>query len=729
MTCQACGNENPPGNRYCGMCGRELGRPLSGRERRRVSVVFIDLARFSTITHGLDPEEVRDLADTVLSAVAGVIEDFDGYVDAFRGDGLIALFGAPRSHPDDPLRAVLAAAKGLETITEVGRARGIELQGRAGVNSGTVIAGAVGSGRVNSYTVMGSAVNLAARLEEAASPGEVWVGPDTYEATRHRLLFEPTGHIELNGFPNVHGAFTLVHSRSQQEVDPYAHLSFVGRTAELAALREAFDTVTDSSLPGELWLAGEAGKGKTRLLKEFVASLGLEAVTVWIDHRPATEFSWNPVAFQLFGLREGDEEHVAVHRVQGFLDEALPGDARAHRAILGSLNLAPLQTWTRLERRSVDRTNLAWRDLFAAVARPKGTARGLVVVVEGEPRDSGLLEFLELVQAAPAPVLVIRTSRDRSLPDGVEALHLPALTFEESLELLDEVASPALRIASDALVRQVGGVPAYVLELGRALSITQEDSISGSLASLLQARLDMVDLRPRKLLAQAALVGEVAWEGLLLDLASNGDPTEIRVLTSENLLVKQPTSTIPDEVEYRFQSELLRNAVLRMIPFADRPHLHLRIAAWLERRAPLDFAELIAEHFERGGSPDSAFDHFMAAAEQAAAEGDERRTFELYDRCLAQAVAPAQMADAALAALQAAIGFSDAQRHAAADGRQLVAGSDAKTQSAAFDGRTRIGAALSRVESALAACSDETREELRPVVEGLAARARSLVGA
>ncbi|HLU82531.1 MAG TPA: adenylate/guanylate cyclase domain-containing protein, partial [Trueperaceae bacterium] len=153
-----------------------------------MSVVFIDLARFSTITHGLDPEEVRDLADEVLTAVAGVIEDFDGYVDAFRGDGLIALFGAPRSHPDDPLRAVLAAAKSLETISEVGRGRGIELAGRAGVNSGIVIAGAVSSGRAHSYTVMGSPVNLAARLEEAAEPGEVWVGPETYESTRHRLL-------------------------------------------------------------------------------------------------------------------------------------------------------------------------------------------------------------------------------------------------------------------------------------------------------------------------------------------------------------------------------------------------------------------------------------------------------------------------------------------------------------------------------------------------------------
>lgn len=701
VKCSSCGNVNPQANRFCGMCGLELGRPLSGRERRRVTVVFIDLARFSTITHGLDPEEVRDLADEVLSSVAGVIEDFDGYVDAFRGDGLIALFGAPRSHPDDPLRAVLAAAKSLETIAEVGQGRGIVLAGRAGVNSGTVIAGAVSSGRAHSYTVMGSPVNLAARLEEAAEPGEVWVGPDTYEATRHRLLFEPTGHIELNGFPNVQNAFRLVNAQAQPDVDPYAHLEFVGREAELAALAAAFDKVVEGGMPNELWLAAEAGRGKTRLVKEFVNTLGERAVALWIDHRPASEFTWDPVAFQLFGLREGDEEHVAVHRVQSYLDQVMPDDTRAHRAILGSLNLAPLQTWTRLERRSVDRTSLAWCDLLAAVSRTKG-AHGLVLVVEGEPRDRSLLEFLSLLQDTTAPLLVIRTSRDRSLPDGVDALHLPALTFDESLKLLDEVASPALRLAADALVRQVGGVPAYVLELGRALSITQEDSFSGSLASLLQARLDMVDLKPRKLLAQAALVGEASWEGLLLTLSGSGDPAEIRSLTSENLLVKQPNSTIPGEVEYRFQSELLRNAVLRMIPFGDRSQLHLRIATWLEESAPLEFSELIAEHFERGGSPDSAFDHFLSAAELALHERDERRCFELFERCLKQAVPAAQVAHGAVAALQAAV---------------------------AFGSEPRFAEALQRAEAAVQSCQEEERTELSPVIAELRARAASLVEA
>src|SRR5690606_4585 len=186
--------------RLCGMCGTELTRDVSARERRRVTSVFIDMAGFSTLTRDLDPEEMRDLADEVLTVVAGVIESYDGYVDSLRGDGLIALFGAPHSHPDDPQRAVLAAAASLTAIEE------------------------------------GGAVARASRLGEAAGPGAVWGGPEPYAATRYRLLSESTGPIELRGFPNVTSVHRLVRAPLRRHSDPYGHLPFVGRDQELATL-------------------------------------------------------------------------------------------------------------------------------------------------------------------------------------------------------------------------------------------------------------------------------------------------------------------------------------------------------------------------------------------------------------------------------------------------------------------------------------------------------------
>lgn len=646
--------------RYCGMCGSPLAQQQAGRERRRVSVVFVDLVGFSTMSRELDPEEVRDLADEVLTAVAGVIEDFDGYVDSLHGDGLIALFGAPHSHPDDPERAVLAASAALSAIAKVGRIRGVTLLGRAGVNTGIVIAGAVGSGKVRSYTVMGSVVNLAARLEEAASPGEVWVGPETQEATRHRLLFESSGPLELRGFPAVKEAFRLIPGGIQREVDAYADLPFVGRKPELNRLESYLSGVVASGSPREVWLAGEAGRGKTRLLREFYERIGPRYARLLIDHRPADAFDWVPVAAQLFGFSDNDDVDTRREKAERFLARVLPDEPRWHRIILVSIDLMPSQAWTRLERRTIDRTLIAWRDLIVSLTRLSDGPVAVVLGVESEPRDPDLRTFLELLQSTDAPILVVRTSRERTLPDGVEALHLPPLTPAESMQLLEGVASPTLRVAAEALVRQVGGVPAYLLELGRALSITQEDSFSGSLASLLQARLDMVDLRPRRLLARSALVGEASWGGLLAELA--GTPDEIRTLVTENLLVPQGASIISGETEYRFQSELLRNAVLRMIPFAERPNLHLRIATWLEKNAPLAFAELTAEHFERGGSPDAAYAHFLAAADQTMIHNEVRRSFDLYERALALPLTAQMLAEAALAYAQAALAASQPTR-------------------------------------------------------------------
>src|SRR5690554_353672 len=281
MNCPSCGSPLPGGTRFCGMCGAPV-RQAPQRERRKVSAVFIDLAGFTTLTHGLDPEAVRDLADDVLTTVAGIIEEFSGHVDAFRGDGLIAVFGAPRSYADDAERAVNAAAAGLRAIERVGAAKGIDLKGRAGVATGVVIAGELGSGRVREYTVMGSAVNLAARVEAAATPGEVWVSPGTYEATRHRMSFEPSGPVSLQGFPDVNELFVLRSNPERATADPYLHLKFVGREAELAFLHEALEKAASERSLQEVWVAGDTGIGKTRLLREFVKTEeGSRARVLW----------------------------------------------------------------------------------------------------------------------------------------------------------------------------------------------------------------------------------------------------------------------------------------------------------------------------------------------------------------------------------------------------------------------------------------------------------------
>ena len=646
--------------RFCGTCGRPLvGRgPNAERERRHVSVVFVDLMGFSTLTHGLDPEELRDLADEVLTVVAGVIDDYDGYVDAFRGDGLIAVFGAPHSHPDDPYRAVVAAAAALRAIESIGAAKGLDLLGRAGVTTGVVVAGSVGSGRVREYTVMGSVVNLASRLETAARAGQVLVGLETFAATRHRLTFARVDDLRLAGFPNATSAYAFVADRERRS-DPYERLPFIGRRAELDALAQALDRVRQQRRAEQLWLVAEAGAGKARLLREFALRADPETTSVaWLGARVGDDPGnsgpdWGSLAEQVLGVRASDDERTRLQRAQAALQRYLPNDARWQRLVLSSLGLVPQATWKRLERRTVDRAMLAWRDLLIAVtnAQPE---RALLVVCANERYAPQLDQFAGLLAEAGAPLLVVRPSRGRDLPDHAPCLTLQPLSPEESLRLLDQVVDPVFGVAARALVEQVGGVPASIFELARALAITQDTNVSSSLVSLLQARLDGFEPAARRLLWVAALSGERCWEGLLTAVVPDA-ASHLRPLRHADVLVQESTSDVPGQLAYRFGSELLRRAVLQMIPFSERPGLHLRIATWLEQHAPLPFSEAIASHFERGGAAEAAYAHYLAGAGEAFADGDRLRAERLYHALTRLDVDAAAQAQAALAHAEAAL--------------------------------------------------------------------------
>lgn len=697
MTCPKCGTLNPAGMRYCGMCGRTLDGGVGGRERRRVSTVFVDLAAFSDLTRDQDPEELRDLADEVLTVVAGVVEDYDGYVDAFRGDGLIALFGAPHSHPDDPERAVRAAAASLRAIEQVGAGRGIPLRGRAGVNTGVVIAGSIGSGRVRDYTVMGSAVNLAARLEAAAEPGSVWVGPDTFREVRHRLAFEKTEAVTLAGFPDVRHAYRLLGSDDVRPSDPYAQLAFVGRARELRELRAARDAVAREGRARELWLAGETGSGKSRLLREAFA--GGRPPVVWLHVPIGSEPPWPQLAETVFGVDEVAQSPAVRQRLETELSTLLPAEPRWWRAVLASLNLIDEPTWRRLDRRSTDRTALAWRDLLAAKARASdGT---LTIILDDDPRNPELDELLELLADADAPILVVRAGRARDVPVGAARITMTPLSADESLSLVRELVDPALEPAWRSLVPQLGGVPAHLIELGRALSEHEDGAVSLSLAGLLQARLDRVEGAARSLLAHASLTGERVWDGLLRDLAPGRRGRLIEVLVQDKLLVPEPGSSLPGQREYRFQSELLRRAVMRMVPFRERPPVHVRIASWMEANAPLALSETIASHFEQGNAPDAAYAHLMAAAEHHQQRGQAERSYALYRHASELPVSAELRAQASLAWAQVAL---DRQ---AADVAEQV---------------------LVRAEDAMEACDDETCARLRAVADRLRRELRAPAG-
>ncbi len=737
MTCTACGGRNPIGMRFCGYCGAPLEASGSARERRRVTVLFLDLVGFSDLSHDRDPEEVRDLADRLLTRMAAEVETFDGYVDAFRGDGMVALFGAPHAHGDDPERAVRAAAVCLRAIEEVGRARGLTLRGRAGVNTGVVIAGPLGSGSIRGYTVMGSPVNLASRLERLAEPGTVLVGPETYQVARHRLRFVPVGPLSVPGFPELTRAFRFVPSDPGRQADPFGHLTFVGRRRQIEALHDHRAAVVTEGRAREVWVVGEAGSGKTRLLREAFnggsagASAAAGHAVVWLVPGAAGRRPWMQLASAVFDVDEAAYAPALRERIEDELASLVPNQPRLYGSILQSLDLQEARPWRRVDRRATDRVAVAWRDVLTAHARLSPGA--LTLVVEGDPAGTDLADLLAMIPSSQAPLLLVRTSRGSGVPKGAHVVRVPPLDPADGRALVEQLVPPQQLPAARALAPEMSGLPAHLIELGWALSLQEgraEDEIASSLEALLQARLDRIRPPARTLLAHASLAGEHVWDELLTELADatatplhgarrsaeraflgGSSPDElpaaapaaaIEALIDDKLLVPLPDSSLPGMREFRFHSDLLRRAVMRTVPLDDRPAIHVRIATWLEKRAPLSFSAWIASHFEQGGAHEAAYAHRMAAAEHAAQYDQARQASALFERLTTMPVSATLRIQAALSWAQLALRTPDADLAARA---------------------LHVAAPL------FATCHEPSCRRLAPVFDRLAAAAARLPGA
>jgi class 3 adenylate cyclase len=277
VTCQACGHENPETNRFCGECAAPLIEPAPTSEVRKiVTSIFCDIVGSTAMGHALDPEKLRLVTRRYYDAMRAPIERHGGIVEKFIGDAVRAVFGVPQVHEDDALRAVRAAADMREVLAELNaeldRDHGVSLACRIGVNTGEVVAGSADA------VIVGDAVNVAARLEQSATAGEILLGEETYRLVRDAVVAEPVDALDLKGKSDPVTAYRLI------EVTPGAagftrHLDapIVGRERELALLRDAFErTVTDHAC--QLFtVLGVAGVGKSRLVAAFVGEMSQRA--------------------------------------------------------------------------------------------------------------------------------------------------------------------------------------------------------------------------------------------------------------------------------------------------------------------------------------------------------------------------------------------------------------------------------------------------------------------
>jgi class 3 adenylate cyclase/tetratricopeptide (TPR) repeat protein len=560
--------------------------------RKTVSVVFCDLADSTMLGERLDPEPLRELLGRWYEEMRIAVERHGGTVEKFVGDAVMAVFGLPRAHEDDALRAVRAA---LEMQNAVGRLNASlagrdvpELRIRIGINTGEVV-----TGDDVATLATGDAVNTAKRLEEAAGGGDILIGRVTEKLVRHATRLEQVKPVEAKGKRapveawRVLGAIAGADSFARRWDTP-----LVGRTAELAVLRDALTAGADRRECRLVTVIGAAGVGKTRLVSELVAEVGTYATVASGRCLPYGD------GITFWPLRElierlGGEQAVA----EAMGDDPDAGLVVERLRVLGGRGTAPPE-------------ELFWavRRLFELLARD----RPVVVVLEdvhwAEPT---LLDLVEHVSrwSRDAPILLLCVARPELLEERPqwEGVHvrLEPLSSGEAGQLLDAldaggILSPKLRTRVTEVAQ---GNPLYAEQLvamlaDEARAAAELVTLPPTIQALLTARLDRLEPVEREVLQRAAVVGKEFWPGAVAAL-DGGDEGLGRTLLGlvRRELVEPAVSSIPGQDGFRFRHALIRDAAYAGIPKRTRADLHERFAGWLEHHDTPE--ELHGYHLEQ----------------------------------------------------------------------------------------------------------------------------------
>ncbi|TMJ94117.1 MAG: hypothetical protein E6G67_10455 [Actinobacteria bacterium] len=651
MRCQSCGFESPPAFRFCGSCGSPLvdSAARADVERKVVTVLFADLVGSTEQADGLDPEDVRARLGPYFALLRGELEKFGGTVEKFIGDAVMAVFGAPVAHEDDPERAVRAALAIRDAVAELAEAEpGLDLRVRVAVNTGEALVTLTASLGEGEGMVAGDVVNTAYRLQEVAPPGGVLVGEATFRATRDSIDYRELLPARLKGKSGPVAVWEAMAPRARlgAEVGRPRGASLVGRQAEVGALLGALARAMRERAVQLVTLIGVPGIGKTRLVAELFAAVDAdpEWFVYWRQGRSlpygdgVTFWALGEMTKAHAGILETDAAGAAAEKLSQAVADALtePGEARWVESHLRPLVGLGGEPDPRADRRG--EAFAAWRRFFEAIAE----RRPLVLVFEDlHWADDGLLEFVdELVDwASGVPLLVLATARPELLERrsswgggkrNAATLSLSPLTDEEMTslvrELLGEAELPAESL--EALVAHAEGNPLYaeqfvrlVGERGSARDLPLPESVQGIIA----ARLDALPTEEKLLIQDAAVIGKGFWVGALA--AFGGLPRwsleeRLHTLERKEFVRRERRSSVAAESQYSFRHVLMRDVAYSQIPRARRAEKHRLAAEWIESLAAdrwEDRAEMLAHHYL------SALDFDRAAGEETAAVAEQAR--------------------------------------------------------------------------------------------------------
>ncbi|HEU5421330.1 MAG TPA: adenylate/guanylate cyclase domain-containing protein [Streptosporangiaceae bacterium] len=603
MTCLACQSSVPDGARFCPQCGSAVASAAAApRElRKTVTVLFCDMADSTALSGRLDPESLREVMVRYYALMRDCLERHGGTVEKFIGDAVVAVFGVPVLHEDDAQRALHAALEMLSAVqalnSDLRTLIGVEIGIRIGVNTGEVVAAEdAQSGQV---LAAGEVMNVAARFQQHAAPGQVILGPVTRILAAGDFACVSVGDLTLKGKAEPVPAWRLA-GTAPPAAGRFADsgLPFFGRTAELAQLREGWAQAVSAASGQLVLLQGEAGVGKTRLAAELAAQAGELGGLVGTGRcRPYGE------GRPLLALGEALRQIVDAARDDGVLGAAHSPDVGEALAYLGT---GLLRDGSPGELPG----QLAWA--AALVLETIGRRRPVLLIVDDlHAAKPVLLDFLDQMvgRIAGAPVLVLGVGRLELLeepPDwvrgrpGVSVLSLEPLSTEEAglfLAALTEVAAHRAGL-TEQIIERAGGNPFFLEQLAAITDQFGTDALPPTVQSVIAARLDLLDQAEHEVLLRAAVPGSrfsAPELGALLGAEPPViDPPErvLSVLTRRRLIEAERSAA-----GYRFCGVLIRDVAYNTLSKRARLHYHEVLARWYRRRTQsLDLAGL---HLER----------------------------------------------------------------------------------------------------------------------------------
>jgi len=628
--CPQCGQDNPAIAKFCLACATPLvAEPAPSEERRLVTAVFTDIVGSTATAEQLDPEDVRARLSPYYARVRTELERFGGTVEKFIGDAVVALFGAPVAHEDDPERAVRAALAVHDAIVELNADdEWLDLHVRTGINTGEALVVLGARPQEGEGMAAGDVMNTAARIQSGAPVDGIVVDVLTQRATTHAIDYRDAEPVQAKGKAEPIPVWQAVAVKDVPTRRPLSRAPLVGREDDLGRIDDLWADVQAIGRPGVATLLGPPGIGKSRLLAEFTDRAQRTGAVHWgrclsygegITYWPVIEILKGAA-----GILQSDDQTAVSTKLGGLLESLGTRDQDELRTMAAALAnligtpMTPLGTYSAAQ---IGQAELHWgiRRVFHLLARPQP----LVLVFEdlhwAEPTLLELLLFL--AEADESPILILGSARpelrDAQPPlllegDRRRVIELEALSGAESERLVAEVlGSSELPAESvELLLRNAGGNPLFLEETVRMLSEAgtagadvESLPVPTSLQALIASRLDALGGREKHVAQHASVVGSVFWPGAVAALAErNGDLTQsLGELERRDLVHARDVSTIAGEREYAFKHILIRDVAYGQLPKGRRTELHVRFTDWVSALpGPEDeFVEIVAYHLEQ----------------------------------------------------------------------------------------------------------------------------------